>query len=476
MKKLLVLVLVAVGFLSGCSEYSEGDKVIALPEYSDLRIGFIEATVVSSSDTNVVIRADNIRGERYIPGYAVGEMKTVPTSILMGLEEGLAVGNARAEFFRDSELSRTINRAARFQSVNFTSLPLKDWIAKADKADLDEWAAAFKAILSMKEAVELHKAEMESLNIKDLAASKGVLLDLFKDVKEKGTPSIAEFTSVLVKKEYVKNGAPMITNTPVHVLKSFFKNFSLIRKGITWDMSQAEAWNEINLAILGTEEALNIALQKGLNAKPSIVEGAYTKVAQSAYQEHLKKEALDLLTKKIIDDKNLSDDELNTALSSHFASINEVDKAFALQAGKDLLKGYRDTQSANLAKQKAAEEAVAAKKSMISKHTKGSWNLKRFNGRVSVTGKATFTKHNNYLKINVHYNPINGYQNSQYNYNGWFNKDGQLIFNCLDIGSSMMGVGPIQCRGSKKYHLSIKGNDFYAPPFAAGELDFTFSK
>jgi len=367
MKKGLVLILVAVGFLSGCSEYSEGDKVIALPEYSDLRVGFIESTVVSSSDNNVVIRADNIRGDRYIPGYAVGEMKTVPTSILMGLEKGLAVGTARAEFFKDSQLSRTINRAARFQSVNFSSLPLKDWIAKADKADLDEWSAAFKAIRSMKRTVESHKAEMESLNIKDLAASKAVLLPMLGDIKKNGMVSIAEFTSILSEKDYVKNGAPMLTNTPVRLLKSFFEYVSSIRKDVSWDMSQAEAWNEINLAILGTEEALNIALQKGLNEKPSIIEGAYKKVAQEAYHKHLKQEALDLLIKRISENKNASDEELNAVLSSHFTAINEVDKEFALQAGKDLLKGYRDTQNAAIAKQKAAAAAIADAKALKAK-------------------------------------------------------------------------------------------------------------
>ena len=364
MKKILMLALVTISFLSSCSEYSDGDKVIALPEYSDLRIGFIEATVVSSSGDNVVIRADNIRGDRGIPGYNVGEMKTVPASILMGLEEGLALGTARAEFFRDPKLSHTINRAARFQIVDFTSLPLKDWIAKADKADLDEWAAAFKAVLSMNDVVELNKNELGKVDVHDLASSKVILLDMFGDIKKKGTASIVDFTSVLVEKEYVKNGSPILTNTPVIVLKSFFKYLTSIRTGIPWDMSQAEVWNEINLVVLGTEEALNIALQKGLNAKGNITEGTYKNVAQAAYQDHLKKEALDLLTKKIIENRDISDDVLNAALSSHFATINETDRRLALQSGKNFLKGYRDTQSANLAKQKATEEAVAAAKAL----------------------------------------------------------------------------------------------------------------
>lgn len=324
MKKVLIIAIVCIGLISGCSKYSEGDKVIALPEYSDLRDGFIEATVVSSSGDKVVIRVDNLRGDNNITGYNEGEMKTVPVSILKNLEEGLILGEARGDFFRDRQLLAIFSKAARFQTVKYFDLPLNKWIEKADKAGLTEWTTVFRAINTTKEYIDS--------NGKPESPSNSKLAEIVSNIADEEVIRINDFGKALLNKEYVRNDTSFLTNTPVILLRNSFKELASVEKGVTFDIQNPEEWYESLLIVKQSIEKLNIALSKALG-KQGIQEGTYKEAVIKIYKDKLESEAKAFVSSKIKVTPSVTEKQIETGLRERFAHIKSDVVESAVKAG-----------------------------------------------------------------------------------------------------------------------------------------------
>jgi len=113
---LLVLLLNACG-----SSFDAGDKVIVVPDYDDVRSGYIIGKFVSSKGDKITVDIRKFRdiANRYHTDIEKGDEETYPSSQVYEYEDGRAVVNARKKFFKTLDrLQETLGQTGQMTAMS----------------------------------------------------------------------------------------------------------------------------------------------------------------------------------------------------------------------------------------------------------------------------------------------------------------------------------------------------------------------